>query len=96
MASKKAKAKERRDYGSGSVYESPKGSGKWLAALRFEGEPKPVRRRANSEQSAKAALAELEEPRSKTITKQAAQAALAELEELKGQYINVKMWPFIT
>ena len=67
MASKKTKPKERRDYGSGSVYESPKGSGKWFAALRFEGEPKPLRRRANSEQAAKAALAELEELKQKQI-----------------------------
>lgn len=65
MATKKVKPKERRDYGSGSVYDSPKGSGRWFAALRIEGEL--VRRRAPSEQAAEAKLLELHELRRKRI-----------------------------
>jgi integrase len=65
MASKKAK--ERRDPGSGSVYESPKGSGRWFAALRIEETEKPLRRRATSEQAAYAKLAALEELKRKRI-----------------------------
>lgn len=65
MAAKKAKQKERRGHHAGSVYESPKGSGRWFAALRIEGEN--TRRRAPSEQAAHAKLLELHELRRKRI-----------------------------
>jgi integrase len=63
MASKKAKP--RRTYGSGSVYESPKGSGRWVAAERINNTL--VRRRATSESAAKARLGELQELKRKQI-----------------------------
>lgn len=67
MAAKKSKPKERRDPGTGSVYESPKGSGKWFAALRLEENEDPIRRRAPNEQAAYAKLADLEELKRKRI-----------------------------
>lgn len=67
MAAKKTKPKERRDPGRGSVYESPKGSGRWFAALRIEEGEAPTRRRAPSEQAAYAKLEALEELRRKRI-----------------------------
>src|SRR5258707_2610417 len=67
MATKKVKPKERRDPGSGSVYESPKGSWRWFAALRIEELEQPIRRRAASEQSAYAKLEALEELKRKRI-----------------------------
>lgn len=64
MARKK-QPKERRDYGSGSIYESPKGSGRWWAALRIDGHL--FRRAAASEQAATTRLDELNELRAKNI-----------------------------
>jgi hypothetical protein len=59
VASKKSKPEEHGDPGTGSVYEYPKGSGKWFAAERIDGRLKV--RRAASEQAANAKLAELQE-----------------------------------
>lgn len=68
MAPKKKSEGERRDPGKGSVYEYPKGSGKWIAALTIEG--RDVRRRAASEQAAEAKLAELHALKQKHINVQ--------------------------
>lgn len=64
MARKK-KPKERRDYGSGSIYESPKGSGRWWAALRID--KRLFRRTATSEQAAATKLEELNKLRARNI-----------------------------
>lgn len=65
MASKKGKDGGRRSPGEGSVYEYPKGSGKWIAQEWIEG--KLVRRRAASEKAAEAKLKELRELKQKHI-----------------------------
>lgn len=47
----------RRSPGEGSIFESPAGSGHWVARVIIEG--KPIRRRANSKKNARAKLDEL-------------------------------------
>lgn len=64
MAAKKGKG-SRRSPGEGSVYDYPKGSGKWFAQEWIDG--KLTRRRAPSEKAAEAKLRELQELKEKHI-----------------------------
>lgn len=53
--------------GRGSIYESPKGSGRWIAQLPPDDYNKRPKRRASSEQDAVKKLAELEKERSQGL-----------------------------